>query len=186
MTEWTTYWEAHYQLLRRIFSVGEWEKFGSPKKSHPEALDFIKPWVASTNENVNKRRAHMHWMIEQLPKYVSEGKTEKAHRWVGFLHGYAVSVGMISLIDLSERCRVIETDDAKPAKTENPVSSIAHKINAAKSPSIIFKALMQNAVLYSLYQKTIDKVRQQQRRIDQLEKMVDDLIRRGMVRDDHT
>jgi hypothetical protein len=158
MNEWTTYWEDHYQVLRRIYSVSEWERFGTKKKSHPEAVDFRNPCASIHHQNVKKRREHMHWMIEQLPKHVAEGKTEKAHRWVGFLHGYAVSVGMISLMDLMERSRVIETDDAKPAKTEKPASSKAHKINTAKSSSIVFKALMQNAVLYSLYQNTINKM----------------------------
>jgi hypothetical protein len=179
MTEWTTYWEAQYQLLRRIYSVGEWEKFGTPKEQHPEAVDFMKPWVSTTNETVNKRRAHMHWMIEQLPKHVAEGKLTKAQRWVGFLHGFAVSVGMISLMDLMEQCRVIETDDAEPIKEEPRTFTID-----VKGMDAFERAVTGFMVMYMLYQKTIDKVKWQQRRIEELEKRVEELNIEALKRDE--
>lgn len=40
------------------------------------------PWP---NDDASLR--HVRWMCQQVPEFVTEGKLEKANRWIGFIQG---------------------------------------------------------------------------------------------------
>jgi hypothetical protein len=197
MTEWTTYWEAHYQHLRKLYYVAEWEAAGhTHKASYPKDMDFRNSCASIHHQSVKNRRAHTHWMIEQLPKLVAEGRVYKAQRWLGFLHAYAVCVGMVSLSDLMEQTRNIEDQFCQSVNEEKLVACPKKFVIEIEGMDVHINLIHKFGTLYRLYQKTIDsklwfkrrcyeiiannealiiELRKSRDKIEELEKQVKDL-----------
>lgn len=48
---------------------------------------------------------HLRYMFEEMRKMISEGRTEKAMRWLGFVQGVLWTTGAFSLDDLKNHSR---------------------------------------------------------------------------------
>jgi hypothetical protein len=48
---------------------------------------------------------HLVFMLEEIPKLLDEGRTEKAMRWLGFVQGAIWAYGLVSIDDLKSSNR---------------------------------------------------------------------------------
>lgn len=62
-----------------------------PRWPFPEGTD----WITS---NLRLRFDHLLYMLNEIPKMYSEGHTEKAMRWLGFVQGVVLSLGVYRTI----------------------------------------------------------------------------------------
>ena len=67
-------------------------------KIYNKKLSTFKP-VRKKNE-VDAQ--HIRFMTEEIPRILDEGKIEKAMRWLGFMQGYLVSLGIYTLEEVKE------------------------------------------------------------------------------------
>lgn len=76
------------------------EKSGIPKKKFPEDQ------IINTYENpFQNTLAHCHGMLDEMEKFVAEGRMEKVFRWLGFIQGCLWSAGNYELKDLKNHSR---------------------------------------------------------------------------------
>jgi hypothetical protein len=48
---------------------------------------------------------HLEWMTEQIPKFLAEGRKEKANRWLGFIQGSLWSKNIYTIDQMKEHNR---------------------------------------------------------------------------------
>ncbi len=78
------------------------EKLGIPKLDAPH------------NQFMNRASynmlAHCHGMLDEMEKFVAEGRMEKAFRWLGFIQGCLWSAGLYTLEELKNHNRPDSAD----------------------------------------------------------------------------
>ncbi|MBI2062455.1 MAG: hypothetical protein HYT64_02085 [Candidatus Yanofskybacteria bacterium] len=72
------------------------KKSGIPKK------DFPHDQLTNGNESV---LAHCHGMLDEMEKFVAEGRMDKVFRWLGFVQGCLWSTGCYDLESLKNHNR---------------------------------------------------------------------------------
>ena len=64
----------------------------------------LEGWMYGAYENFTKNPdsllSHCHWMLNDMERFVQEGRMEKCFRWLGFIQGCVFSVGEFTLNEL--------------------------------------------------------------------------------------
>lgn len=56
---------------------------------------------------------HMLWMLWQIPQFLSDGRKEKANRWLGFIQGALWADGVYTIEEMKEHNRPDHEEETK-------------------------------------------------------------------------
>lgn len=75
---------------------------------HPERCDVTKKYMMNHSANWLAKLNHVAWAIEQCRLFVTEGRMEKAFRWLGFIQGALWYEGIYTIDELANQSRPTE------------------------------------------------------------------------------
>lgn len=73
------------------------EKWHIPKNRFPHEKNLYS--------SRHQMLTHCHWMLDEMEKFVAEGRMEKVFRWLGFIQGCLWSTGYYTLDELKNHSR---------------------------------------------------------------------------------
>jgi len=62
---------------------------------------------SATNVSREAKLAHCRRMLDKLPKYIAQGRTEKAQRWIAFIQGVLWGLDLTTITELKNTSRPV-------------------------------------------------------------------------------
>jgi len=76
------------------------------KKAEIPVLKFLDSEHPYSNLYSDKQAiTHCHWMLEEIEKFLDNKRTEKAHRWLGFIQGVLWKSNKYTITELANHNR---------------------------------------------------------------------------------
>jgi hypothetical protein len=79
------------------------EKYRSFLESH--GISKVNRSKEDCAQSSNDVLEHCHWMLDEVDRFISEGRLGKAFRWLGFIQGCLWSTGSFNIYELCEHNR---------------------------------------------------------------------------------
>lgn len=66
---------------------------------------FLEHGTVCFHPTAYRAFCHVHYMLDEIEKFLEEGRIEKANRWLGFIQGVFWTCGTFALYDLKNHNR---------------------------------------------------------------------------------
>lgn len=92
-------WDAEFDAAPEIpMTTEEIQRTVGFYDQHLADLGFRAEQAASDGgTSIGERLNHVRWMCSQVPRFVTEGRIDKANRWLGYIQGQLQANGVFTL-----------------------------------------------------------------------------------------